>query len=252
MADENNLEGTSVEDRNASAAAKQKEYLEKETKLQGEGPFAGLTKRNEDYVYRLNSILTDSEINNEKRDTIINEIVAELRTEQRKGVTATKLYGPVSTKAADIIMGPQKKAAEPSTSFWLTVLDNGLMMLAIFAAMYAVTGFMNKTSLEAGDSGAGGLLTLLLTSILGGMGAALFYKKYGPNVKKEDKPAFWVTLLVMIAFIAVWILAYMLVALIPGPLNSILPAAVYVAIAAIAFVARLYIKRRYNINRTMF
>ncbi|MHC9537558.1 DUF1129 family protein [Dellaglioa sp. BT-FLS60] len=251
MADENKVEETSVEDRNATAAAKQKEHLEKDTKLQSEGPFAGLTKRNEDYVYRLNGILTDSEISDEKRDTVVSEIVAELRTEQRKGVTATKLYGPVSAKAADIIMGPQKKATEPTGSFWLTALDNGLMMLAIFAAMYAVTGFMQKTKLQAGASG-GGVLTLVVTSILGGIGAALFYKKYGPNVKKEDKPAFWITLLVMIAFIAIWILAYMLAALIPGPLNAALPAVVYAVIAAISFAIRIYVKRRFNINRTMF
>ncbi|WP_409021820.1 DUF1129 family protein [Dellaglioa sp. P0083] len=252
MSDENKVEETSVEERNAIAAAKQKERLEKETKLQDKGPFAGLTKRNEDYVYRLNSILKDSKINDEKRNTVISEIVAELRTEQHKGVTATKLYGPVSTKATDIIMGPQKKAAEPTSSFWLTALDNGLMMLLIFAGMYGVMGLMSKTSTQAETTGAGGLLTLLITSILGGIGAALFYKKYGPNVKKEDKPAFWVTLLVFVAFIAVWIFAYMLVALIPGPLNALLPAPVYLVIALIAFAVRIYVKRRYNINRTMF
>ncbi|MHC9533566.1 DUF1129 family protein [Dellaglioa sp. L3N] len=251
MADENKVEETSVEDRNATAAAKQKEHLEKDTKLQSEGPFAGLTKRNEDYVYRLNGILTDSEISDEKRDTVVSEIVAELRTEQRKGVTATKLYGPVSAKAADIIMGPQKKAA-PTSSFWLTALDNGLMMLLIFAGMYGIMGLMSKTSAQAQNAGAGGLLTLIVTSILGGIGAALFYLKYGPNVKKEDKPAFWITLLVFVAFIAIWILAYMLVALIPGPLNAMLPAPVYLVIAAISFAIRIYVKRRFNINRTMF
>ena len=52
-------------------------------------------------------------------------------------------------------------------TLWELSLDNGLMMLALFCIMYAFLGMFSKSNQNAAN---GGIITLIVTSIVAGVG----------------------------------------------------------------------------------
>ncbi|KRM88682.1 hypothetical protein FD21_GL000938 [Liquorilactobacillus vini DSM 20605] len=239
----------SNKERNQKVAQQQAELLEKQTKkeLKTEiGIYAGLTKRNENYLYRLNKILTEKNYDQAKKEAVLQDLAAELREKQGKGITANRLYGTPSDKADEIIAGPKKKP-QPVT-FWKMAVDNGLMMLVLFCAMYAIMGLVSPKAIKVN----GGVLTLLVTSVLAGVGMAFFYQMAADRKAKKVRLPFWKMLLWSVILIAVWMLVFTAVAAIPGAVNSALNPIAYAVIAALAYLLRYYLKKKYDIRSTPF
>ena len=69
--------------------------------------YAGLTNKNEDYMYKLDKALDEMHYDPAKKDEVIGTMMAELQEKQKQGITAVKLYGPVSQKADEIVNGPK-------------------------------------------------------------------------------------------------------------------------------------------------
>ncbi|MFC6200431.1 DUF1129 domain-containing protein [Lactiplantibacillus nangangensis] len=231
--------------RNAQAGAKQIQASEKPLRDDTE-----LTKRNDEYMRQMRKSLNATALSGEKKKAALDEMTATLLAEQHKGTTARQLYGTVQERTQAIIEGPKKSPREQAqANYWVTSLDNGLMLFMIFCLMYGVMGFISKASQNS--QGANGITAILLTSIVGGLGVAKLFEYLAPD-KNKPKVPMWRKILWSILAVVVWMLIFTTAAMLPSALNPALPAAAYLVIAAIVFFARLWLKRKFNITSSMF
>ena len=105
MADETTRE------KNQAAAARQKAVREERMHEERSGHFAGLTKRNREYLFKIEKELTAQGYPAEKRTAAIKQMKNELQQRQREGMTAAKLYGPVKQHAQDRRRNPSPRSS---------------------------------------------------------------------------------------------------------------------------------------------
>lgn len=240
MADESNRQ------KNAGASKKQAELHKQEVTVRG-GKFDGLTKRNEDYLFRLSKALDEKGVAYEDKEDTLDTMYAELKEKQKQGITATRLYGTVQERASEIIDGPKKKREEPKPQkFWVSALDNGLIMLILFCFMYALLGFFGSSKQSQSN---GGWITLLTTSVIAGIGLAYFYTAMLPqNLNKHKHKWVHMTLATLVLIIG-WMGLFYLVALIPTSINAALNPIVYAIVGVAAFGVRYYLKGKLGFQR---
>lgn len=234
-------ENSANEQRNQAVAQQQRDRqatAASERKKAALARYAMLTKRNREYMLKLEEHLAATNLAEDKRQATLHQMAEELSTKQRQGVTAIKLYGPVEQRVELIVNGP-KEPAKPQP-FWVAALDNVLIMFMLFALMFA---FMLTFSKSSASTSQMGVITLFGTAIIAGVGMAYFYRNIQPQPGQPRRP-FWQMMVLMIGLIAVWMVLYFLMALIPAAVNVVLPPLVDLILAAIAFVVRLYLKQR--------
>lgn len=211
-----------------------------------DGEYAGLTKKNEDYMFRLNKILDENGMDVEQKQAALSKTYQELKEKQRQGITAVKLYGTVTEYAQEIISGRKKGEQPPRepVKFWKLAVDNILIIFMMFCILYGVLGFFDEKNTQNN-----GWLTLLTTSIIVGLGLAFFYKMMDPEKMKEAKNKWVRGLSITVIMVVVWLLAFGLIAFIPQSINYQLNPFVYAILAVLAFVVRNYLKKKYNFQR---
>ncbi|KRK09230.1 hypothetical protein FD11_GL001086 [Ligilactobacillus pobuzihii E100301 = KCTC 13174] len=235
------LKEETVREKNEKAAQRQEKHQEHAEVTVRDGEFAGLTKRNEDFMFHLNKNLDNYNYDLEKKEVVLNETYRELLNKQKSGVTAAKLYGTVTEYTEKIMQGQTQKKEERSTSktFWLMALDNGLIMFIMFCVMYALVGFFDKSK----NAVNGGWVTLLGTSVIAGVGLAFFYVMMDPNKTKQSNHKVIRGIVVTLELIAIWMVAFGLIALIPVKYNQTLNPIVYIILGVIAFGARYFLNQ---------
>ncbi|VDG20306.1 DUF1129 domain-containing protein [Lactiplantibacillus mudanjiangensis] len=235
------------EPRNAQAGAKQIQAAEQPVREDSE-----LTKRNAEYMRQMRKALNATSLAGDKKKAALDEMTTTLLTEQHKGTTARQLYGTVQERTQEIIEGPKKAPAEQArANYWITALDNGLMLFMIFCLMYGAIGFFGKTSSE--QAGAQGITAILITSAVGGLGVAKLFDFLQPASKDKKKQVpTWRKILWSVLAIVAWMMIFTLAAALPTTINPALSAIWYLIIAAIVFVARLWLKRRFKITTSLF
>lgn len=229
--------------KNQEAAQRQAENREKarqEKIVEINEKFSDLTKRNAEYMVKLNRELNDQGYDPEKKATALEEVYEELKNKQKQGYTAVKLYGPVAKKADDIIHGPERKLANTPPKFWESALDNGLLMFTMFCAMYGILGLFSKH--QAADAG---WLTIVSTSVIAGVGLAGFYTVMNNRAAKHR---IWRAIGVFAALMAVWFIAFWLISLIPPQINPAFSPIFDLLLAAIGFGVRYLLKKKLNIR----
>lgn len=231
-----------VREKNEKAAKKQAQHQEHAEVTVCDGEFAGLTKRSEDFMFHLNKNLDEHDYDPVKKEEVLNETYRELLDKQKSGITAAKLYGPVTTYAEKIIHGHNQKKEERSTSnvFWLMALDNGLIMFIMFCLMYALVGFFDQGK----NSVNGGWVTLLGTSVIAGVGLAFFYVMMDPNRSKGSNHKIARGIIVTLELIAIWMVAFGLIALVPARFNQTLNPVIYVILGVVAFGVRYFLNQK--------
>ena len=203
-----------------------------------------LTKRNEQYMIGLDRALTQANYDEESKHTLYNKMMKELVDAQKTGKTARQLYGTVSECAANILVNPADAEVKTRSADWLIAVDGGLLLGSLFALISGISLLTNS-----GEDVAGmGLITLIMNFIVGGI-AMLIISKYTPNpdAPKGEK-GFGKYIFATTAAMLLWMLimtASMM--LIPVSVNIALSAWVYIAIAAIGFAAKVYLKKKYHI-----
>lgn len=232
--------------RNAQAGAKQIQAAERPLRDATE-----LTKRNDEYIRQMRKSLAETKLTSEKQAAALDEMVQTLLAEQHKGTTARQLYGTVQERTQAIVEGPKKDPQEQAkANYWITSLDNGLMLFMIFCLMYGAIGFFSKTQ-QQNAQGANGITAILVTSIVGGLGVSKLFEYMMPN-KKKPKVAMWKKILWSVVAVIVWMLIFTTTAALPTAMNPSLSPALYLVIAAIVFGFRLWLKRKYNITTSLF
>ena len=235
--------------RNENAAKKQQARAKKVQVTMRDGRFAGLTKRNEDYLFHLDKALTEKGYDPEKKEQVLTEMYQELKDKQQQGVVATKLYGTVTERAKEIISGPKKEEQKTTLpKFWILALDNGLIMFMMFCIMYTLLGLFSPKQAEL----SGGWITLLATSTIAGVGLAFFYRSMFEARKQKGRKRWFRTILITLELILIWVVAFWIIAFIPASINRTMEPIVYAILALGAYLVRRYLKKKYNYQSVMF
>lgn len=207
-----------------------------------------LTKRNQQYIFDLKKSLEAANLSEEQLAITLHEMLPVLVQEQKGGKTARQLFGTVSERTESILSEPE--ITDEDTTPVLMWLDNVLFIFALFGAamglMQLISGGDPKTGQEFG------LLTLVISSLIGGYAFYLMYKFFyqyqRPGADKSQQPKLWRSLLIMVPIFLIWVLALSFVqALAPKTINPTLNPLVMIVMGAAAFAIRWYLKKKFNI-----
>lgn len=206
-----------------------------------------LTKRNEQFMAGLDKILTEANYDEKKKHVRYNQMMTELASNQRSGVTARQLYGTV-TECAQNILQEQEDTPERSPD-WLIAVDGGLLLGAVFALISGITLLSENAQNQPGV----GLISLILNFVVGGFAMLIISK----NAPKPDAPKgqrgygkyIGAVTVAMIMWMATMTLSQ---AFLPAAINPMLPPMVYLIIAGVALAAKFYLKRKYRITGGIF
>lgn len=145
------------EQKNAAAGQRQRQHLKEDRQKTGMMfENAGLTRKNEDFMYQLNKQLDAQGATAEAKTALLEETMTALLEGQKTGQTAKGLFG-TPTKYADELLHPKKTPAEQQqTSTVLMSVDNGLMFFAIFTFMFGLIGLMQPSTLKLAQHGSAG------------------------------------------------------------------------------------------------
>lgn len=234
--------------RNAAAGEKQVEQAKVAERPIHES--TDLTKRNAEYMRQMRKSLNATNLTGEKKKAALDEMTAKLLAEQGRGTTARQLYGTVQERTEEIIHPKRTPAEQQQSNFWISSLDSSLMLFMIFCLMYGIMGFIGANT-GKNSAGAMGVTSILITSIVGGLGVTKLFQYLVP-AKGKKKASIWRRIAWSILAVIVWMLVFTTVSLIQGPLNPVLPAIAYLIIAAVVFFLRMWLKRRYNITTSLF
>lgn len=232
--------------------AKKKNAVEQEPqvtvadkKKENDALFEQLTNKNKDYMVKLNRKLEDSNMPEDNKILVFNDMLKNIVAEQPNHITARKLYGTVTDQARFLIDNNQGEQVKPvkRSETWKIYMDGALLLGGVFAV---ITGI----SYVFGDQQAGlGLITMILNFLLGGL-AVMIITKYAPQpgVKGGFIKYIVATTLTML----VWILLMAFgTALIPQALNPLIPGSITLVIGILAFAAKWYLKKKLNIQGTL-
>ena len=211
--------------------------------------YAGLTNKNEDYMYKLDKALDEMHYDPAKKDEVIGTMMTELQEKQKQGITAVKLYGPVSQKADEIVNGPKKKEVKRGNgvnqTFLEAALDNGTMMFTLFCLMFALIGLFSKKEAQAASSG---WLTVVLISVITGVTMAVFTTSLSKYNTKG-----WVKITTALATLVVmWLFMFIIISLVPQSINPPLPGIVYFILATVGYFVRFFVKKKFNFRPNIF
>ncbi|WP_048627455.1 DUF1129 family protein [Listeria ivanovii] len=201
---------------------------------------AGLTKRNLQYVMEVEKHLRGTHYGKEQREIIIYEMCEKILAEQKKGITARKLFNLTPT---EYVVSLDVKAApvEQNTDKWWLVLDGGLLVLGAMMLISGISAFFQK------DAQTLGIIVLLITAVVGGF-AMLILRKYASNMRAGQKGGTIKYLLVAVGVIAVWMFVMTIVQVtIPPNINVALSPIVNTVGGAIIIALRFYVKKKKNI-----
>lgn len=205
-----------------------------------------LTKRNEQYIFDLKKNLTAANFSDEAMVTELNAILPKLVEGQKTGQTARQLLGTVSEQANVIMNKPKAAKAGKPHLMWL---DNSLLLFVFLAFMAGVVPMFSKATVNAQKQG---LLTILIAAITGGYAFSLIYKYVyrfdAPGADQTGRPGGVKSMIIMIGILLVWMIIFMMAGLIPASLNIVLSEVIYLILAALVFIVRYYLKKKYHIK----
>ncbi|EJS2842690.1 DUF1129 family protein [Listeria monocytogenes] len=201
---------------------------------------ANLTKRNLQYVMEVEKHLRETHYGEEQQEIIVYEMSEKILTEQKKGITARKLFNLTPT---EYVVSLDVKAAtvEQNTDKWWLVLDGGLLVLGAMMLISGISAYFQKNAQTLG------IIVLLITAVVGGF-AMLILRKYASNMRAGQKGGTIKYLLVAVGVIAVWMFVMTIVQVtIPPNINVALSPIVNTVGGAIIIALRFYVKKKKNI-----
>ncbi|QBP17717.1 DUF1129 domain-containing protein [Acetilactobacillus jinshanensis] len=203
----------------------------------------GLTKRNTEYMYQFNKEFADVKMDDAKKQKIIHKMIHELLVNQRKGLTARRMYGTVKHKIHTIVH-PPKKVVPLNKNYWPNAIYNMLIFFIIFNLLYGIT-YMISSKME-NQQGAAGFVGLVITSVVAGLGMPIMTRLFDDRIKHKYNG--FVRFLIMIGLFLAWMAVFYLSALLPRPLNPVFSPWVNIALAVISIAAAFWVHHKYNVS----
>ncbi|MBS9337994.1 DUF1129 domain-containing protein [Fructobacillus parabroussonetiae] len=181
-----------------------------------------LTKKNQDFLFRLNKGLADSDkISEEEKEAILGEVEEKLADGQKLGHTAAQLFGSPA-EALQKYLNPVRLAKGfHDYSFAFLATDTALVLIMFLTGFFTVT--MGFSGSKAGSEGIG-ITSVLFLSIWGGVIYTKAMQRLVPGNQADaaDKKRLpnWL-LLIIVAIL--WIAGFTLILYLPRMINPILP-----------------------------
>lgn len=204
-----------------------------------------LSKRNDEYLFKLNKALVESGKTTTQAQELIDGLVKEVYVNQVKGTPASKLYGPITQKVDDI---NNVKKEPKKIPFWMNMVDTTLLFIALFGAMYGIIGFTDKSG--ASQKGQTGIVTLFIVSIL--WGAILTWFSTQMKKSKKERPGMLKTIIYMVIGLVIMYGVLALTALLPQNINPNVTPIVYIIIAIVSFGGRYLFRKKNQITGSSF
>ncbi|AXX65385.1 MAG: DUF1129 domain-containing protein [Lactobacillus sp.] len=206
---------------------------------------AKLSKRNEDYLFKLHKALVENGQTDQEAQKQVDNLLQEVIDNQIKGIPARQLYGTVATKVDAIFH--KKIEAKNHVEFWKLSVDSSLFIAALFLVMFGIMGFFVKHPSRENQMG---IVTTILICIFWGILLSWFNQQMMLD-KKKRKPM-WQSVVILIVGLIVMYVGSMLVQLLPAAINPILPPIVNVILAALVYGIRWLFRHYYHITINTF
>ncbi|MDR2465206.1 MAG: DUF1129 domain-containing protein [Streptococcaceae bacterium] len=210
-----------------------------------------LTGKNADYFFSLKKALNELEVPETVQVERLNEMLKAAVESQKNGVTAKTLFGTVAKATEEWQASSEKKTSalpDNDAPGWMW-LDSSLLLLGLLAFVAGLMGAFQKDHLATY-----GILSLFVMGIVGGgvflLMYRLIYRFERPGADQSEKPGLLKMIGILVVGMFIWMLLYALTMAVPG-LNPRINAYVVLAIAIVAFGAKYYLKKRFNIVSAM-
>lgn len=234
-----------TEEEKAAAAERHKQLLAQNKELEKQ-----LTNKNHEFFHQFHKLMEGHTYRKERQpDEVDNAVLNRLVEGQKHSETAKQIYGTPTQLVKFIEEAPTPEELAPPT-FMDQVIDSGLFITALFAALAAVMQLFNTAETAAASAAGGamfGPIAMVTNFICGGLAMAIL-AKYQPNMNapkgERGIPRY---LLASFAAVAIWLMILTLVAaIVPGRWNPMMPMLVYVIIAIAGFSIRYFFRRAKN------
>ncbi|MDR1521362.1 MAG: DUF1129 domain-containing protein [Streptococcaceae bacterium] len=216
-----------------------------ELKEQVKKNLSQLTKRNGSYIFQLRKAMKVANYSEIEEIKILKNLLPKLLDAQKKGQTARQLFGTVancmSTFKSKSVVAKNDKAL----FMWL---DSTLLMLGLLSTMTTIMNFFAKNREVKGN----GVITLLVMAAIGGFVFLvmyhLFYKYEKPGADLSTKPRWWVSMLILLGSMLVWMLLMSLTTILPSNLNPILSKEVMLPLAVLSLAGWRIFHKKFNVE----
>ncbi|WP_390409039.1 DUF1129 domain-containing protein [Lacticaseibacillus jixiensis] len=201
-----------------------------------------LTKKNDEYVFKLRRILKEHQYTDAQEHKVLVDILPEMVEAQRTGKPATQIYGPVTVKADSIINAPKPR---PHVSLWLSGLDLSLLFASIFGLMYGIMGYFKPKAVQTSS----GLASVIVMAVMAGYIFA-YYNDWARQPKGKRTKTWLIT---VGAFAAILLGSFLSTGLsqIKSPITSPAPWQAYAVMTVVGYGAHWLLKRRYKLPGLM-
>lgn len=202
-----------------------------------------LSKKNNDYVFRMRRYFTDHEIPEAKQRRLLEGLVPEMLQGQREGKPALQLYGPPTAKADSLLHAPKATKQAP---YLLTAIDLSLFFTGMFALVFGAMALMNTSTQK---NAVNGVLPLLVMAI--GVGFVFAYFNNWTRAAKADRAPIWKMVLLLVPAFLLVSFGSSALALVDSPLTRATTWPVYGIMAAIGFGGHYWMKQKYQLPGVM-
>ncbi|ANZ57378.1 hypothetical protein BGL34_05530 [Fructilactobacillus lindneri] len=209
----------------------------------------GLTKRNADYMVRFKEALAQTKVVAEKQTDIIQEMIEEIKTAQKKGTTAKNLYGSVDHAVA-MVVNPPKKPMGPMTPerYAIDAGYNVLWFLVLFNFLYGAMFFLSPAA--ANQGGSAGITCIFISSIVAGIGMPAVTQLFAPGVKHKHNGV--VRAGMMALMFVIWMLIFYGSNMLPRVINPVVSPIVNIVIGIIGVGLILLMRSKFTITSGLF
>lgn len=208
-----------------------------------------LTKKNQEFI----KIATHQLIQDGKTDaeikSILEEALPQIEENQKKGIPARTLLGAPTVWASSFTPKAGENTAvkvEKNTNPWLMWLDTTLLFLGAFSLLNAVLQAFNK------EATSYGILTLLILTMTGGAAMYAIYYFVYRHINNGNRPHWAKSMGILFAVTSLWLIIFTVASVfIPASINPVLPALALAIIGALAFGARYFLQKKYNVANAL-
>ncbi|MBS9335630.1 DUF1129 family protein [Fructobacillus papyrifericola] len=206
-----------------------------------------LTKKNQDFLFRLNKGLADNDqLSEEEKEELLGEVEEKLAEGQKLGHTAAQLYG-TPAEALQKFLNPARWAKGfHDYSFAFLAADTTLVLIMFLTGFFTVT--MGFSGSKSGSEGIGITSTLLL-AIWGGIIYTKAMQFLVPGRAEEAKPKKIPNWLLLIIVALLWIGGFTLILFLPKVINPILPVVGNAVVFFIAFAIYLLNRKQAGLKQ---
>lgn len=204
-----------------------------------------LTKRNEEFVFQFEKAIADKNLRGRNKEIVLHEVIGQLIEGQPLGKTAQQLFGTPYYYAEVLEKSPTKEEMAPPR-FLQMWGDNALFVGGLFSAIAGLMELLANGQ-QASNGLTLGLGVLIINFFMGGLAMTLM-ARYSKKMNSEcTKAGFIRYVFVSMAVIGGWIfLLSLVVTFLPPIFNPMLTPPLYFFIAALAFLVRYFLQKKWS------